>query len=65
MEHVEAALSGIITYTFFQARRAQKPDESKKALQVFLSMKQDADAHREEKLQDKLKRAAKESREND
>ena len=46
-------------------KRAQKPDESKKALQVFLSMKQDADAHREEKLQDKLKRAAKESREND
>ncbi len=46
-------------------RRAQKPDESKKALQVFLSMKQDADAREDKKLQDKLKRAAKESVEND
>jgi tetratricopeptide (TPR) repeat protein len=46
-------------------RRAQKPDESKKALQVFLSMKQDADAREEKKLQDKLKRATSETKENE
>jgi protein O-GlcNAc transferase len=46
-------------------RRAQKPEESKKALQVFLSMKQDADAREERKLQDKMKRAARETKENE
>jgi len=46
-------------------RRAQKPDESRKALQVFLSMKQDADAREGQKLQDKLKRATKETGENE
>jgi tetratricopeptide (TPR) repeat protein len=46
-------------------RRSQKLDESKKALQVFLSMKQDVDSREDKKLQDKLKRAAKETVEND
>jgi tetratricopeptide (TPR) repeat protein len=44
-------------------RRSQKPDESKKALEVFLSMKQEADVREDKKLQDKLKRASKETEE--
>jgi tetratricopeptide (TPR) repeat protein len=45
-------------------RHAQRPAESKKALEVFLSMKQDAEAREDKKLQDKLKRAGKEMSEN-
>jgi len=41
-------------------RRAQKPEESNKALQVFLSMKQESDARDAKKLDDKMKRATKE-----
>ena len=63
-----SADTDILRQSYYQLsqlyRRAQKPDESKKALQVFLSMKQAADAHEEKKLQDKLKRATKETSEN-
>ena len=46
-------------------RRLQKPGESKKALEVFLSMKQEADVREGQKLQDKLKRASKETEEHE
>lgn len=45
-------------------RRAQKPEESKKALQVFLSMKQESDEQAATKLQDKMKRSERETKEN-
>jgi tetratricopeptide (TPR) repeat protein len=46
-------------------RRLQKPEESRKALDVFLSMKQEADVREDKKLQDKLKRARKETEEHE
>jgi len=39
-------------------RRAQKPEESKAALEAFLRLKQGEDASQAQKLQDKLKRSA-------
>ena len=39
-------------------RRAQKPEESKAALDAFLRLKQQEDASQAQKLQDKLKRSA-------
>lgn len=38
-------------------RRAQKPEESKAALEAFLRLKQEDDASQAQKLQDKLKRS--------
>jgi tetratricopeptide (TPR) repeat protein len=38
-------------------RRAQRPEESKAALDSFMRLKQDADAAQAQKLQDKLKRS--------
>lgn len=43
-------------------RRAQRPEESKAALDTFLRLKQEADAAQGQKLQDKLKRAGEVSR---
>lgn len=45
-------------------RRTQKPEESKQAMQVFLSMKQESDAQAASKLQDKMKRTEREGKEN-
>lgn len=43
-------------------RRAQRPEESKAALEAFLRLKQEDDASQAQKLQDKLKRSAEVSR---
>jgi hypothetical protein len=38
-------------------RRAQRPDDSKAALDSFMRLKQEADAAQSQKLQDRLKRS--------
>jgi predicted Zn-dependent protease len=42
-------------------RRAQKPEESKVALESFMRLKQQADTQRDQKLQDKMKRSTESS----
>ena len=39
-------------------RRAQRPDDSKTALEAFMRLKQEADAAQSQKLEDKMKRAS-------
>jgi len=39
-------------------RRAQRPEESKTALEAFMRLKQEADAAQSQKLEDKMKRAS-------